>query len=109
METNKSESTKDSPQGGGPPCILQQGAGLVWEFGTSLERQCDRAGGRAGGPCQPSRHCFFRTVLVVVLVLFVLVGDVDVLVVQLVLRLPRHLVLLLQSPPSVGEPRAHLK
>ena len=49
------------------------------------------------------------TVLVVVLVLVVVVGDVDVLVVQLVLRLPRHLVLLLQSPPRVREPRAHLR
>ena len=43
------------------------------------------------------------------LVLVIVVGDVDVLVIQLVLRLPRHLVLLLQSPPRVREPRAHLR
>ena len=58
---------------------------------------------------RPVESPFFRTVLVVLLVLFVLVRDVDVLVVQLVLGLPRHLILLLQSPPSIGEPRAHLK
>ena len=49
------------------------------------------------------------TVLVVVPVFVVVVGYFDVLVVQLVLGLPGHLVLLLQSSPSVGEPRANLK
>ena len=48
-------------------------------------------------------------VLVLEAVLLVLVvGDVDVLVVQPVLGLPGHLVLLLQAPPGVGEPTTHL-
>ena len=45
----------------------------------------------------------------VVVVLVVVVRHVDVLVVELVLGLPRHLVLLLQPATGVGEPRAHLK
>ena len=49
-----------------------------------------------------------RTVFVVV-VLVVVVRHVDVLVVELVLGLPRHLVLLLQPAAGVGEPSAHLK
>ena len=48
------------------------------------------------------------TVSVVVLVFVVVVGDIDVLVVKLVLRLPGHLVLLLQSASGVREPGAHL-
>lgn len=36
-------------------------------------------------------------------------GVVVVVVVRLVLGLPRHLVLLLQPSPGVGEPRAHLR
>lgn len=36
-------------------------------------------------------------------------GIVVVVIVRLVLGLPRHLVLLLQSSPSVGKPRAHLR
>lgn len=48
----------------------------------------------------------------VVLVLVLAVGRpgvVVVVVVRLVLGLPRHLVLLLQPPPGVGEPRADLR
>ena len=41
-------------------------------------------------------------------VLVVVVGDVDVVVIQLVLGLPGHLVLLLQAPTGVREPRTHL-
>ena len=41
-------------------------------------------------------------------VFVVVVGDIDVLVVKLVLRLPGHLVLLLQSASGVREPGAHL-
>ncbi len=48
------------------------------------------------------------TVSVVVLVFVVVVGDVDVLVVQLVLRLPGHLVLFLQAASGVREPGTHL-
>ena len=48
------------------------------------------------------------TVSVVVLVFVVVVGDVDILVVELVFRLPGHLVLLLQSASGVREPGAHL-
>ena len=45
----------------------------------------------------------------VVVVLVVVVRHVDVLVVELVLGLPRHLVLLLQPSSRVREPRTDLK
>ena len=41
-------------------------------------------------------------------VLVVVVRHVDVVVVQLVLRLPRHLVLLFEATSRVGKPGAHL-
>ena len=38
----------------------------------------------------------------------VVVGHVDILVVQFVFGLPGHLVLLLETPTSVGEPGTNL-
>ena len=46
---------------------------------------------------------------VVVAVFIVVVGNVDILVVDFVLGLPSHLVLLLEPPAGVREPCAHLK
>ncbi len=46
---------------------------------------------------------------IVVPVFVVVVGNVDVLVVDFVLRLPSHFVLLLEASSGVGKPRADLR
>lgn len=49
------------------------------------------------------------TVFIVLSVSLVVIGHLDVLIIDLVFGFPRHLVLFLQSPPRVGEPSANLK
>ena len=52
---------------------------------------------------------FLLTFIVVVAVFVVVVGNVDVLVVQFVFGLPGHLVFFFQPSPCIGKPGTNLK